>query len=290
MNGTVSSDRLEFGPPPTPGALRSFALAVLAHAFLVAALTLGVQWRREAVTVTAEAELWSALPQQAAPAPVEVAPEPAPPPVAAPTAPTPTPAEVDIAIEREKQRLKNEKLEHDKQQKAEREKERLKAEKLAQEKKRLHDKQAALDKQKLEKEKQRKQALQAQQDAKNSEVRRNEFITNALSKAGATGAQGSTGTALQSSGPSASYKGRIAAYFKAHRIGYLGAGNPKVVVRFSTSPDGTVIGKSLKIISSSGVKAWDDAVVAALEMAVLPRDTDGRVPPDLELGLSPNDF
>ncbi len=289
MNATVTSDRFEFGPPPTPGALRSFALAVLAHAFLVAALTLGVQWHREAITVTAEAELWSALPQQAAPALVEVAPEPpAPPPVAAP--PEPTPAEVDIALEREKKRLKNEKLERDKQQKIDRENQRLKAEKLAQEKKRLQDKQAALDKQKLDKEKQRKQALQAQQDAKNSEVRRNEFITNALSKAGATGAQGSTGTALQSSGPSASYKGRIAAYFKANRIGYLGAGNPKVVVRFSTSPDGTVIGKSLKIISSSGVKAWDDAVVAALEMAVLPRDTDGRVPPDLELGLSPNDF
>ena len=289
MNATVTSDRFEFGPPPTPGALRSFALAVLAHAFLVAALTLGVQWHREAITVTAEAELWSALPQQAAPALVEVAPEPpAPPPVAAP--PEPTPAEVDIALEREKKRLKNEKLERDKQQKIDRENQRLKAEKLAQEKKRLQDKQAALDKQKLDKEKQRKQALQAQQDAKNSEVRRNEFITNALSKAGATGAQGSTGTALQSSGPSASYKGRIAAYFKAHRIGYLGAGNPKVVVRFSTSPDGTVIGKSLKIVNSSGVKAWDDAVVAALEMAVLPRDTDGRVPPDLELGLSPNDF
>ena len=289
MNATVTSDRFEFGPPPTPGALRSFALAVLAHAFLVAALTLGVQWHREAITVTAEAELWSALPQQAAPALVEVAPEPpAPPPVAAP--PEPTPAEVDIALEREKKRLKNEKLERDKQQKIDRENQRLKAEKLAQEKKRLQDKQAALDKQKLDKEKQRKQALQAQQDAKNSEVRRNEFITNALSKAGATGAQGSTGTALQSSGPSASYKGRIAAYFKARRIGYLGAGNPKVVVRFSTSPDGTVIGKSLKIVNSSGVKAWDDAVVAALEMAVLPRDTDGRVPPDLELGLSPNDF
>ena len=286
MNATVTSDRFEFGPPPTPGALRSFALAVLAHAFLVAALTLGVQWHREAITVTAEAELWSALPQQAAPALVEVAPEPpAPPPVAAP--PEPTPAEVDIALEREKKRLKNEKLERDKQQKIDRENQRLKAEKLAQEKKRLQDKQAALDKQKLDKEKQRKQA---QQDAKNSEIRRNEVINNALSKAGATGAQGSTGTALQSSGPSASYKGRIAAYFKAHRIGYLGTGNPKVVVRFSTSPDGSVIGKSLEIVSSSGVKAWDDAVVAALKMAELPRDADGRVPPDLELGLSPNDF
>ena len=289
MNATVTSDRFEFGPPPTPGALRSFALAVLAHAFLVAALTLGVQWHREAITVTAEAELWSALPQQAAPALVEVAPEPpAPPPVAAP--PEPTPAEVDIALEREKKRLKNEKLERDKQQKIEREKERLKAEKLAQEKKRLQDKQAALDKQKLDKEKQRKQALQAQQDAKRLDAMRQENLKRMSGLAAASGVQGATGTALQSSGPSASYSGRIAAYFRARRIGYLGAGNPKVVVRFSTSPDGTVIGKSLKIVNSSGAKAWDDAVLRALEIAVLPRDIDGRVPPEVIIGLSPNDF
>ena len=289
MNATVTSDRLEFGPPPTPGALRSFALAVLAHAFLVAALSLGVQWRREAITVTAEAELWSALPQQAAPALVEVAPEPpAPPPVAAP--PEPTPAEVDIALQREKLRLKNEKLERDKQQRIENEKQRLKAEKLALEKQRLLDKQAALNKQKLAQEKKRKDALQAQQDAKRLDAMRQENLQRMSGLAGATGAQGSTGTALQSSGPSASYKGRIAAYFKAHRIGYLGTGNPKVVVRFSTSPDGSVIGKTLEIVSSSGVKAWDDAVVAALKMAELPHDADGRVPPDLELGLSPNDF
>jgi colicin import membrane protein len=263
------ADRLEFAPPPTPGMVRSMGLALLAHAFLLAALTLGVQWKRETLTVTAEAELWSAPPQQAAPKLVEVAPElSTPPPVAAPL--EPTPAKVDITLEREKQRLK--------------------AETLAQEKKRLQDKQAALDKKKLEQEKQRKEALQAQQDAKRLDAMRQENLKRMNGLAGATGVQGSTGTTLQSTGPSASYSGRIAAYFRAHRIGYLGTGNPKIVVRFSTSPDGTVIGKSLKVVSSSGVKAWDDAVLRALEIAVLPRDTDGRVPPDLELGLSPNDF
>ena len=277
MNATVTSDRFEFGPPPTPGALRSFALAVLAHAFLVAALTLGVQWHREAITVTAEAELWSALPQQAAPALVEVAPEPpAPPPVAAP--PEPTPAEVDIALEREKKRLKNEKLERDKQQKIEREKERLKAEKLAQEKKRLQDKQAALDKQKLDKEKQRKQALQAQLDAKNSEIRRNEVINNALSKAGATGAQGSTGTALQSSGPSASYAGKIVERIKSNtKFSDPNAGKPMVKVMVRVNSGGSILSRG--IVNSSGNKAWEDAVLRAIDkMETLPRDTDGTIP------------
>lgn len=288
MSAVFTNDRLEFGPPPTPGALRSFGLAVLAHAFLVAALTWGVQWRREAVTVTAEAELWSALPQQAAPRLVEVAPElPAPPPVAAPV--EPPPVQVDIALEREKLRLKNEKLERDKQQKIEHEKQRLKTEKLAQEKKRLQEQQTALDKKKLEQEK-RKEALQAQQDAKRLDAMRQENLKRMSGLAGASGAEGSSGTAMKSSGPSASYSGRVAAYFRAHRIGYLGSGNPKVVVRFSTSPDGTVSGKSLKIVTSSGVKAWDDAVLRALEIAVLPRDTDGRVPPEVIIGLSPNDF
>ncbi|MEI8031431.1 MAG: protein TolA, partial [Comamonadaceae bacterium] len=41
------ADRLEFAPPPTPGMVRSMGLALLAHAFLLAALTLGVQWKRE---------------------------------------------------------------------------------------------------------------------------------------------------------------------------------------------------------------------------------------------------
>jgi len=279
----AATDRLEFIPPPAPGLLRALALAVLAHAFLLAALTWGVQWKREATTLSVEAELWSALPQEAAPQalevplPVAVEAVPVPAPVVEPVPAPVEPAKVDIAIEQEKLRLKK-----------------LKAEEML-EKKRLQEKQqkerqAAEEKKKLELEKQRKQALLAKQEAQRIEAQRSDNLKRIAGLAGASGAPDAKGTAQQSSGPSASYKGRIAAYFKTHRIGYLGAGNPKVVVRFSTSPDGTVIGKTLKVVSSSGVSAWDDAVLRALEMAVLPRDTDGRVPPDLELGLSPNDF
>ncbi len=262
----AATDRLAFAPPPTPGLLRSLALAVLAHLFLVAALTWGVQWKRESATLAVEAELWSALPQEAAPALVEApqaAPEQAPPPPPQATPAQPEPPEVDIALEQEKLRLKK-----------------LKEKELI-EKKRLQEK---------EKQQQERQAAEEKKEAQKIEAQRSDNLKRIVGLAGASGALDAKGTAQQSSGQSASYKGRIAAYFKAHRIGYLGAGNPKVVVRFSTSPDGTVIGKTLKIVSSSGVSAWDDAVMKALEMAVLPRDTDGRVPSDLELGLSPNDF
>lgn len=289
----AATDRLEFVPPPTPGFLRALGLAVLAHAFLMAALTWGVHWRREAVTVSVEAELWSALPQQAAPRPVED------PPLAVPAATTvpepvpvqPEPLKVDIALEQQKLKLKKQR-ERELELKHQQE---LKQEKQLLEKKRLqekvdHERKLAEEKKKAELDRQRKEVLRAQQEAQKVEAQRTDRLKQLQSMAGASGGETSTGTALKSSGPSASYKGRIAAYFKEHKIGYLGQGNPKVVVSFSTIPDGTVIGKSLKIIERSGVKAWDDAVLRALEIAVLPRDTDGRVPPYLELGLSPNDF
>jgi colicin import membrane protein len=64
----ADADRPEFAPPPPPGLLRAFALAVIAHLLLVLALTHGLHWQRETQDAAAEAELWSALPQQAAPA------------------------------------------------------------------------------------------------------------------------------------------------------------------------------------------------------------------------------
>src|SRR5674476_1299083 len=72
----AATNRLEFAPPPTPGVLRSFGLAMLAHAFLLAALTWGVHWHRETASVSAEAELWSSVPQQAAAKAVEPPPQP----------------------------------------------------------------------------------------------------------------------------------------------------------------------------------------------------------------------
>src|SRR6187455_653333 len=105
----ATADRLDFAPPPQPGLLRGFALAVLAHILLIVALTHGLHWKREAQDAGVEAELWSAVPQQAAPKEVPVPPAlPAPPPqpvVKAPPQPEP-PAkrEADIAQEREKQK------------------------------------------------------------------------------------------------------------------------------------------------------------------------------------------
>jgi colicin import membrane protein len=124
-------DRIEFIPRREPGALRSFGLALLVHLLLVAALTWGVNWTRSKPDIAFEAELWSTLPQEAAPKP-RAAPEPPPPPPPEIKPPTPAPApppppppapepvlkptpapppEVDIALEQEKKRKLQQKKE-----------------------------------------------------------------------------------------------------------------------------------------------------------------------------------
>ena len=72
----AAADRLEFAPPPQPGRVRAFVLAVVAHLLLMLALTWGINWNRESENVAAEAELWSSVPQQAAPTAVQVPPPP----------------------------------------------------------------------------------------------------------------------------------------------------------------------------------------------------------------------
>jgi len=92
---------------------------LLAHACLLAALSLGVQWKTNTQTLSAEAELWSAMPQEAAPKLVELPPEaPTPPEKVEPVKPAPPPPVVqseapkaDIVMAKEKLRLKKEKQE-----------------------------------------------------------------------------------------------------------------------------------------------------------------------------------
>ena len=285
-----ASARYEFAPPPTPGLLRALGLAILAHAALVAALTLGVQWRHTAAPVTVEAELWSAVPEQAAPPapPVEevIEPQPKPPePEPAPPEPKPDP---QIAIAKEKARLKKEKLEQQEQL------EREKKEKLQKEK---------LLKEKLEREKEAKtaesdkdkNAKKAKEDAKRAKelaAQRQANLDRAMKMAGGPVGNGdvrSTGTAAQSSGPSAGYAGRIRARIKPN-ITFMDnvAGNPTAEVEVRTSPDGTII--SRRLTQSSGVKSWDEVVLNAIDKTeVLPRDTDGRVPTSLVISFRPKD-
>ena len=66
------------------------------------------------------------------------------------------------------------------------------------------------------------------------------------------------------------------------------SGNPRAEVEVRTAPGGDII--SARLIKSSGNKAWDDAVIRALQKTeTLPRDIDGRVPSDLVIGFRPQD-
>ena len=315
-------DRDQFAPPRPPARLRAIALAVLAHAILIAALTWGVNWKSSSDMPAVQAELWSAVPQQAAPRAVEP-PAPPPPPQPEPPKPTPVPPppppprqaepdtrEADIAIEREKKRLEQEKKERQQQlerEKRERErkederrerleqekKERLQKEKAEREKERLEkldkQKQLADDKKRQAQEAQRKQEALEKASAQAAEARRQENIRRMQGLAGATGGENATGTALRNSGPSGSYGGKVAAKVRPNIV-YPDAiaGNPRAVVQVRAAPDGTIVGK--KLIQSSGNKAWDDAVLRALDKTEsLPRDVDGRVPSTLEIGFRPQD-
>lgn len=286
------ADRFEFAPPPPPGLMRAFSLAVLAHVLLLAALTWGVSWKRDVQTPAVEAELWSAVPQQAAPKLVEAPPEPetkpAPPP---PPKAEPVVSQADIALAREKERKAKEKLEQELRER-EREKEKLAQLKREQEKRERdkleREKKLAEDKKQKELDA-KKDKLKEQQDAEKLKKMREENLKRMAGLAGATGGHSSTGTALKSSGPSASYAGRIIGRIKPNIV-YTDdiVGNPVAEVEVRTAPDGTIVGR--KILKSSGVKAWDEAVLKAIDKTeVLPRDTDGRVPPALVITFRPRD-
>lgn len=280
----AATNRFEFAPPPTPGLLRSFGLAMLAHAFLLAALTWGVQWNRESAIVSAEAELWASVPQQAAPKLVELPPEPPTPPAPAPAQVQPLTPDPSIALERDKQRLKKEQ----EARRLEQHQEKLKQEKLLLEKKQLQekreqDKKLAQAKKKSEQEAERKEA------AKQAELQRQANLKRIAGLAGASGAPTSSGTAQHSAGPSASYAGRIRASIRPNIVFADDvAANPRAEVEVATAPDGTIV--SRKLTHSSGVKSWDDAVLRAIDKTErLPRDVDGRVISPLVISFTPKD-
>jgi colicin import membrane protein len=306
-----ATDRLDFGPPRDAGSLRAFGLALLVHVLLIAALTWGVNWKRSDQTVSFEAELWSSVPQEAAPKLVETAPTPPPP---APVPPTPLPPprpapappevkvappapDVDIALEQEKKRklLQQQKeAEAQKVLKAEKAAEKLKAELQAKKEKEKEKEKAQQAKEELVKRKAAEEAkkqetkdLEKQQQA--AEQRRKAAISRMMGEAGATGDANAKGSAQKSSGPSASYGGKVRAAVKPNVVFTDDiAGNPKAEIEVRTTLDGTII--SQRLVKSSGNKAWDDAAIkGVIRTGTLPRDVDGRVPTPMTLIMSPKD-
>lgn len=277
-----AASRYEFTRPPTPGRLRAIGLALLIHGLLLAALTWGVSWRRSDTSLSVEAELWAAVPQQAAPKPVEPEPEPpaqpAPPPPP-PKVEQPRDSNADIALARERERKAKEKEEQ-----ARLEKERLAREQREREQKE-RERKLAEEKKQQELAARRKEEAETRQREKD----RQENLKRMAGLAGASGAPTAQGTALQAAGPSSSYAGRIRARIKPNIVFTEElVTNPSAEVEVRTSPDGTIVGR--KLIKSSGHTAWDEAVLKAIDKTEsLPRDIDGRVPSPLVIAFRPRD-
>jgi colicin import membrane protein len=299
------ADELDLSPPPARGGWLPWTLAVLAHGVLALALTWGLAWQREAPTVVASAELWSTLPQTAAPRaqeppPAPAEPTPAPPrPAPPPPAATDTRRDADIALQRqreqqrradearrqaEERRLAEERAARERREREQAEKVRAEREKAEREK---------AEREKAEREKvareraQRAEREKAEQALLEAERQRN--LERILGQAGASGGPSARGSAERDAGPSASYAGKLVAHIRPHIVFTdTVPGNPRAEVEVRTLPDGTIL--SARLLKSSGHRAWDDAVLRAIERtARLPRDENGRVPSTLILGFRPNE-
>jgi len=270
------------------------AVSLAAHLLLGLALMYGVDWRSSSEAPSFEAELWASVPQAAAPR--AEAPQPPPEPEPAPS-PKPQPAkpaetqpdtaalrEAEIKLER--QRQADERQARERADKQAREQAREQAKAKAEREKQAQDKATREKAERQDRDKARQEREQS--EAKREQLRQDQ-LRRMMGQAGATGGPQATGTAQQSSGPSANYAGRIKARVKPN-ITLLDTvtGNPLAEVEVRTSPDGTII--SSKLVTRSGDPNWDAAVLRAVEKTErLPRNEEGRVPPVILLSFRPND-
>lgn len=277
-------------PNPRPELGRGVALALLAHLGLVLALKAGLDWRSHAEPAL-EAELWSAIPEAAAPRAEEPEPTapPAPPPPPPPQAkPEPLPTEElpDAAIALEREKKKREQAERERLERERREAEKLKRDKAEAEQRRK-DELARVERDKAKAQEQEK--AREREAQRRAEAQRQENLRRIQGMAGASGGPQATGTALQSSGPASNYAGRIKARVRPNIVfGEVVAGNPVAEVEVRCAPDGLIL--SAKLSKSSGHAGWDQAVLRAVEKTErLPRNENGQVPSSLILSFKPNE-
>jgi colicin import membrane protein len=243
-------NRDAFMPRPPSGMRAGLGLALLVHVLLVAALAFSVNWHASSPAV-AEAELWAAVPQVAAPRAVEIEPPKPVPPVVKPPPPIPK-------AEPEPQKIPDASIAIEK---AKREK--------------------ALELKEKEKEDLAKKKKEAEQERKAEAAlveARERNIKRILGQAEATGSASAKGAAQQSKDLSASYLGRLRAYIRSNMIFTDSLdGNPVVEIDVRCAPDGTIISRRLS--KTSGSKVWDETVLRGLDKAAkLPADVDGTVP------------
>ena len=135
----------------------------------------------------------------------------------------------------------------------------------------------------------KKLADQARQDEARQAAIHEANLRRMMSQAGTSDDPAATGTAAHTTGPSASYAGRIKARIKPNIVltGNV-AGNPLAAVEVRLAPDGTIV--SRKLVKSSGSPIWDETVLRAIDKTeVLPRDVDGRVQSVMTIDFRPQE-
>jgi colicin import membrane protein len=285
---TATAERDIFAPQKLPGMRSGLALAIAAHVLLIVAIAWSVHWK-SSEPEGVEAELWAAVPQTAAPRVEAPQPQPQPqprltppPPVVQPAPPTPVQQDAQIAIEKERaarEKARQEELQRaEAARKAEELKKREDAKKLEAERQRLADE---AEKKKL--------ADQAKKDEARQAAIREANLKRMMKEAGSSDDPLASGNAARTAGPSAGYAGRIKARIKPNIVLTAAIdGNPLATVRVRVAPDGTIVGKQL--LKSSGSAAWDDSVLRAIDKTEkLPTDTDGTVPPTMDIDFRPRD-
>ncbi|MEP6739404.1 MAG: cell envelope integrity protein TolA [Caldimonas sp.] len=258
-----------FAPQRPPGMRSGLVLALAIHALLVVALAWSVNWHTSEPEGVV-AELWSALPQMAAPR----AATPEPPRVVEPAPPQPAPPKPEPAPERQPDPQIA--IERAAKEKARREEtERVEAARRAE-----------IDKREQARREEAQRADAARKDEARLAALREANLKRMMGQAGASD-EASTGNAARTAGPSAGYAGRIKARIKPNIVLTTSvAGNPLATVEVRLAPDGTIVGR--KLVKSSGSPVWDETVLRAIDKTeVLPRDTDGRVPPLMQIEFKP---
>ncbi|MES2758760.1 MAG: cell envelope integrity protein TolA [Pseudomonadota bacterium] len=305
--------------PPEPSRWPSIALAAAVHAGLLAFLYIGVSWQNT-TPVQVEAEVWDMKVQSAAPPPppppevVEprVEPEPAPVPVPVPVPkvvePPPrveqpvAPKPPDIALEREKRKAeKRKELEEEKKLEDQKLAKELKAKQLADKKaQELADKKAAQkadDQAKKLEEKKLAEKLKAEKLAKAKEEAAEEkrlADVRAAEMRRITAGAGTSGEAAKSTATrvDTSYLAAINSKIKSS-TSYAGStevpGKPEVVFKIEQLPSGEII--SVRLVKSSGIPAFDDAVEKGiLKSSPLPKNKNGTVLRTLEIAFAMKDL
>lgn len=241
-------------------------LATAAHILLIIALALGVSWRIKQPD-GGEAELWSAVPQ-AAPAPLPPAPaepeqaQPKPEPKAEPK-PQPEPErEAEIAEKPKPKPVKQEKPKPKPEPKPEPPKKVAKPVPPQQ------------------------PVAKAEPQEKALKSNRSQQLNKMFSELGVEGGAGVANSNRPAAGTSDSYIAKVRARVKSYTR-YPGdvSTNREAVVRVRCDATGRIV--SRKLISSSGLPLWDEALLKGIDAAeVLPLNEQGKCP-EMDISLKP---